>query len=94
MNNRRYIIENFKDLSEYCTRLKSYYKINNLLIWNYKNAWWLMCDHKYNVVGDMDPSLILKLKKLNKIIPELSDEEFKVQLALGTLEDKFFTLYD
>jgi len=95
MGNSCYPVENFSDLSFYCERLKSYYNLNNLLLWSYKNNWWLTCLHNDETITlgyTISPNFIEELKKLNKIIPELSDVEYRIQYALGTVKGRYYKI--
>jgi len=87
--------ENIVEFKRMVRRLKEYYRIPNLFVWNYNNLWWLMIDHKTNAVCELPRAFVeFYLKKNNKIEPELSDLEFKVQYALGVVAGKFYILYE
>ena len=53
-----------------------------------------MVDDRLNVLGDVSPNLVMKLKRLGKIITDISDGEFKIQLALGTFRYRTFKIDD
>jgi len=51
-----------------------------------------MVGDRLNVLGDVSPNLVMKLKRLGKIITDISDEEFKIQMALGVVPSSPFII--
>lgn len=91
------MIETFEDL-KYYDFLKRRHNIKNFLLYRNcpGNCWWLMIgrQQKHDVVVQVAPQFVMTLKELGKIAIDVSDEEFKIQTALGVINDNYYTIYD